>query len=122
MSLTVSEPDGDPLGDWLSSIAKFRTLPGDVLVLPGHGDPFYGLHARLDALAAEHRERLDMLADRLGEPARAVDCFASLFRRPVDGDVIGMATGEALAHLRRLEVEGRALREVREGVWWFRRA
>ncbi len=53
---------------------------------------------------------------------RAVDCFPWLFRRPIGGDVIGMATGEALAHLRRLEIEGRAVREVRGGVWWFRRA
>lgn len=122
VSLTVSEPEGDPLGDWLASIARFRRLPDDLLVLPGHGDPFHGLHARLDALAAEHRERLDTLADRLAEPVRAVDCFPWLFRRPIDGDVIGMATGEALAHLRRLEVEGRAAREMRDGVWWFRRA
>jgi hypothetical protein len=31
-----------------------------------------------------------------------------------------MATGEALAHLRRLEIEGRAAKEVRDGVWWYR--
>ena len=122
VSLTASEPDGDPLGDWLTSIARFRQLPDDLLVLPGHGDPFYGLHARLDALAAEHRDRLDALAAHLATPARAVDCFGVLFRRPVDGKVIGMATGEALAHLRRLEIEGRAVREGRDGVWWFARA
>lgn len=122
VSLTVSEPEGDPLGDWLASIARFRTLPDDLLVLPGHGDPFHGLHERLDALAAEHRERLDRLAERLAEPARAIDCFPSLFRRPIEGNTIGMATGEALAHLRRLEIEGRAVRESRDGIWWFRRA
>ncbi|WP_254605167.1 MBL fold metallo-hydrolase, partial [Sphingomonas bacterium] len=65
VSLVVSEPEGDPLGDWLASIARFRQLPDDLLVLPGHGAPFHGLHARLDALAAEHCQRLDTLADRL---------------------------------------------------------
>ncbi|PZP08467.1 MAG: MBL fold metallo-hydrolase, partial [Sphingomonas hengshuiensis] len=34
----------------------------------------------------------------------------------------GMATGEALAHLRRLEIEGRAVRDVADGVWWYRAA
>ena len=34
--------------------------------------------------------------------------------------MLGMATGEALAHLRRLEVEGRAVKDVRDGVWWYR--
>ena len=122
VSLTVSEPEGDPLGDWFASIARLRQLPDDLLVLPGHGDPFYGLHARLDALDAEHRERLDALEAYLIEPRRAVDCFGRLFRRAIGPDVIGMATGEALAHLRRLEVEGRAARETRDGVWWYRRA
>ena len=28
--------------------------------------------------------------------------------------------GEALAHVRRLEVEGRAVRAVEDGVWWWR--
>ena len=119
ISLGVSEPEGDPLGDWLASIAKLKTLPADLLVLPGHGEPFTGLHTRLGQLDAEHRERLDMVAAHLAEPQRAVDCFTQLFRRPIGPDVIGMATGEALAHLRHLEVEGRAKREVRDGVWWF---
>jgi hypothetical protein len=30
-----------------------------------------------------------------------------------------LATGEAMAHLRRLEVEGRAVRDVRDGVNWY---
>ena len=41
---------------------KLRALPADLLVLPGHGEPFTGLHARLDAMAASIAERLDALA------------------------------------------------------------
>ena len=93
VSLGVSEPEGDPLGDWLASIAKLRGLPDDLLVLPGHGEPFTGLHVRLDQLDAEHAERLDAVAAFLVEPRRAVDCFAQLFRRPIGPDVLGMATG-----------------------------
>jgi hypothetical protein len=33
--------------------------------------------------------------------------------------MLGLATGEALAHLRRLEVESRAVREVKDGVHWY---
>ena len=122
VSLHAGEPEADPLGDWLASIERFRLLPDDLLVLPGHGDPFHGLHARLDALWAEHHERLDALVEWMAEPRRAVDCFGQLFRRPIGPDVIGMATGEALAHLRHLEVTGRAVRTVRNGVWWYSRA
>ncbi|HEY0625500.1 MAG TPA: MBL fold metallo-hydrolase [Allosphingosinicella sp.] len=119
VSLNLSEPEADPLGDWLVSIAKLRTLPDSLLVLPSHGEPFTGLHARLDALAEGHRGRLDALHETLAEPHRAVDCFSVLFGRKIEDNSFGLATGEAMAHLRHLEVEGRAVREVREGVSWY---
>lgn len=122
VSLQLNELGADPLGEWLDSIQRFRLLPDDLLVLPGHGDPFYGLHARLDALWTEHHERLDALVAFMDQPRRAVDCFPHLFRRPIGADVIAMATGEALAHLRHLEATGRARRDTRDGVWWYSRA
>jgi glyoxylase-like metal-dependent hydrolase (beta-lactamase superfamily II) len=120
VSLGITEPEADPLGGWFDSIAKLkREVPADVLSLPGHGDPFLGLHTRLDAMDREHRERLDELEVFVkAEPRRVVDCFGRLFRRAIGDDMLGMATGEALAHLKRLEVEDRAVREVgADGVW-----
>jgi glyoxylase-like metal-dependent hydrolase (beta-lactamase superfamily II) len=122
ISLNLSEPEGDPLGDWLASIDKLRALPEGLLVLPSHGEPFTGLHARLDALERGHRERLDALHEHLAEPRRAVDCFTLLFGRKIDDNSLGLATGEAMAHLRRLEVEGRAVRSVQDGLHWYARA
>jgi len=90
------------------------------LSLPAHGEPFTGLHARLDALAAGHRGRLDALHAHLAEPRRALDCFMTLFGRQIDDGSLGLATGEAMAHLRHLEVEGKAVREVKNGVYWYR--
>ncbi len=121
VSVTITEPEGDPLGDWLASIAKFRALPDDLLVLPAHGEPFYGLHARLDALEEGHVRSLDRLHALLAEePRRAVDCFGTLFGRKIDDSILGLATGEALAHLRHLEVSSRAARERMDGVDWYR--
>lgn len=122
VSLSLSEPNSDPLGDWLQSIDKLKGLPADLFVLPSHGEPFTGLHARLDALAHGHRDRLDALHAKLGEPQRAVDCFGVLFARKIEDSMFGLATGEALAHLRRLEVEGKAVREPKSGVHWYRAA
>jgi hypothetical protein len=51
-----------------------------------------------------------------------VDCFRTLFARKIEDNMMGLATGEAMAHLRRLELEGRARREVRDGVYWYRAA
>jgi glyoxylase-like metal-dependent hydrolase (beta-lactamase superfamily II) len=122
VSMSLSEPEGDPLGDWLASIAKLKQLPDDLLVLPAHGEPFTGLHARLDALADGHLGRLEALHAFLAEPRRAVDCFSTLFGRTIDDNVLDLATGESLAHLRRLEVTGRAVREEQDGVAWYRAA
>lgn len=121
VSVTITEPTGDPLGDWMASIEKFRALPDDLLVMPAHGEPFYGLHARLDRLAEGHRTSLDRLHAHLADaPRRAVDCFGVLFGRAIDDSILGLATGEALAHLRHLEVTGRAGFAVEDGVRWYR--
>ena len=122
VSLSLSEPQADPLGDWLSSIEKLAALPAHLLVLPSHGEPFTGLHARLDSLREGHLGRLDALHAHLAVPRRAVDCFPILFGRAIDDSLLGLATGEAMAHLRRLEVAGRAKREVRDRVLWFEAA
>jgi glyoxylase-like metal-dependent hydrolase (beta-lactamase superfamily II) len=121
VSIMDSEPDADPLGEWLDSIAHFRReLPADMLVLPAHGEPFRGVHTRLDKLAEGHLDRLDRLEEALKEkPHRAVDCFALLFDRPIDASVFGLATGEAMAHLRHLEATGRAKVDVIDGVGWY---
>jgi len=115
VSVSLSEPHADPLGEWLASIARLKGLSDDLLVLPAHGEPF----TRLDALAGGHHRRLDALAAHLTEPRRVPDCFSAIFGRAIDDDDFGLAAGEAMAHLRHLEVEGRARREVREGVFWF---
>ncbi|WP_439955514.1 hypothetical protein, partial [Klebsiella pneumoniae] len=60
VSVFPTEPDGDPLTDWLNSLAKVkREVPDDVLVLPAHNEPFRGLHARLDHLARGHERGLE---------------------------------------------------------------
>ncbi|WP_081944758.1 MBL fold metallo-hydrolase [Sphingopyxis sp. MWB1] len=121
VSVNITEPDADPLGEWLASIDKLlATIPADVVTCPAHGEPFRGLHVRLMALRDEHRMRLYTLAEAIAkQPLRAVDTFPMLFNRPIGPHNQGLATGEALAHLKRLEVEGRVKREDRDGVWWY---
>lgn len=121
VSVWPTEPDADPLGDWLASLERMKTVfPDDVLVLPSHGEPFRGAQARLDALLRGHRTALRRLERALRSPKRAVDVFPALFARPVGDGVRGMATGESLAHLNYLLRQGRVER-VRDadGVdWW----
>ena len=124
VSVFPTEPDGDPLADWLTSLARIKDLvPNDVLVLPAHNDPFIGLHARLDHLIRGHERGLDRLQKALAEPKRAIDVFGALFARKIGPDLLGMATGESLAHLNCLIGRGRA-RAIRDdsGVLWYQAA
>jgi glyoxylase-like metal-dependent hydrolase (beta-lactamase superfamily II) len=123
VSVFPTEPDADPLADWIGSLGKLRReIPEDVLVLPSHGLPFRGLHARLGALARGHAISLQRLERSLGEPRRAVDVFGALFARPIGDGLLGMATGESVAHLNHLAGQGRVVRETdADGVWWWRR-
>lgn len=123
VSVFPTEPRGDTLKDWLQSNARIRDqLPDDVLVLPAHEAPFYGLHVRLTQIIETHERDLDNLFDWLQEPRRAVDCFPALFKRKIDGGVIQMATGETLAHLNCLLGRRRIQRERdANGVDWYTR-
>jgi len=126
VSVFPTEPDADPLADWFDSLVHFeRTVPDDVLVLPSHNEPFTGLHSRLHSLANGHLRGLDRLRKQLAEPKRVVDLFGALFARNVYADphLLGMATGECIAHLNYLIARGEAKAERGDdGVDRYRRA
>jgi len=124
VSVFPTEPDADPLSEWLGSLAAIKErVSDDVLILPSHNEPFRGLHARLDDLIEGHEQRLARLLAELVTPKRAVDVFGLLFRRRVGIDMLTMATGESIAHLNCLIGRGLARREVDPaGVVWYRRA
>ena len=107
------DPDGDPLGMFLESIRRFLPLPADVLVLPSHGMPFRGAHARVAALETHHDERLrELLAVCAESPKSAVDVLPVLFKRPLGDSQIFFAMGEAIAHLHYLHGNGQVARTI----------
>lgn len=124
VSVHPTEPDADPLNDWLTSLKRLKTrIPDDVLVLPAHNSPFLGLHRRLDHLIAGHEQGLERLQEALSEHKRAIDVFGSLFKRPITPELLGMATGETLAHLNHLRNLNKIVHETdADGVQWWHRA
>lgn len=124
VSVHPTEPDADPIGGWLDSIEMLRRrVPGDVLVLPAHNEPFTGLHERLDQLAASQARALGRLRETLRTPHRVIDVFGTLFSRPVlmtNPSLLGLATGESIAHLNYLIHRGQARVEIDDtGLAWY---
>lgn len=119
-----TEPDADPVGEWIASCEKFEALAReDHIVLSGHKRPFTGLPFRMRQLKENHVSGLNRLAEYLAEPKTAVECFPVLFKRTIDGGTYGLALVEAVAHLNHLLKEGRVTREKdANGAWLWRKA
>ena len=121
VSVFPIEPEANPLHDWITSLRDIRErIPADVLVLPAHGKPFRGAHERIDALIAEHLQRLDALLEFCAQPRRVVDTFPALYRARINKENLMFATGEAIAHLHYLMNKQQiAVEQDVDGVNWF---
>ncbi len=123
VSVWPTEPDSNPLQDWLDSCAMLQEkLPEDVLVLPAHERPFTGAYERLQHLQDGHQRGLDKLLAACNQPKRVVDLFSCLFRREIDNTVLTLAVGETMAHLNLMIVKGLLSRHTdAHGVHWYKR-
>ncbi len=117
-----TEPAANPLSDWLASLEELKKrIPEDVLVLPAHGKPFRGAHARLNQLIHEHKTSLAELYGLCKEPKRAVDTFPALFKARITGSNLMFATGESIAHLNYpLNTDQMTVETDDGGVRWYR--
>src|SRR3970282_1122834 len=113
VSVWSIDPEGDPLRLFLESVARYRELPKDVLVLPSHGKPFRGAHTRVAQREKHHQARFGELKQALQEkPKTAAELLGVLFRRSLDAHQTFFAMGEAIAHLHYLYYAGQARRAV----------
>lgn len=101
VSVTAVDPDGDPLGQYLRSLAALRDeVGGEVLVLPGHNLPFYGLTTRIDELIAHHHARCErILRACRAAPRSAAELIPFVFAIELDPHQMGFAFSEVLAHV-----------------------
>ncbi|MBU2357981.1 MAG: MBL fold metallo-hydrolase [Alphaproteobacteria bacterium] len=117
-----TEPDADPVGDWIASCQRFQphACP-DQLVLGGHKLPYTGLPLRLTQMIDNHHAALARLHGHIATPRTAGDCFAPLFKRTIGPETYGLALVEAVAHLNHLHQTGRASRtKGTDNAWYYR--
>lgn len=113
VSVHAVDPEGDPLGQYLRSLAALKQeIAEDVLVLPGHNLPFYGLHARIDELIAHHHLRCDLILRACrASPRSAAELVPFVFSLKLDPHQMGFAFSEVLAHVNYM-LRQHALKEI----------
>jgi glyoxylase-like metal-dependent hydrolase (beta-lactamase superfamily II) len=109
ISVLAMSPEADPLGTYLRSLSRIRKeIPNDVLVLPGHKQPFTNLHRRIHELAAHHEHRCRTIEDACRrQPLSAAEVRPLLFDRDLDPHTMSFAFSETLAHMNMMAREGR---------------
>ncbi|WP_068256382.1 MBL fold metallo-hydrolase [Janibacter corallicola] len=127
IGFTLPRP-GNPLGDFLTSLARVRELP-DMRVLPAHGPVASSTHERVDELLAHHDERLQAslaaVPEGGGTPREVAGGLhwtrhETLFER-LDPFNQGLAALETQAHLTVLAARGDLVASTRDGVETYTR-
>jgi glyoxylase-like metal-dependent hydrolase (beta-lactamase superfamily II) len=115
VSVWAHEPDENALGSYLASLKRLgETLPEDVLVLPGHGVPFYGLHVRTKQLSDHHEERCQMIAAACKDSAKTSAELVPVvfFKHKLDAHQTGFAAGELIAHVNHMLAQKRLTQKL----------
>jgi glyoxylase-like metal-dependent hydrolase (beta-lactamase superfamily II) len=94
------------LEHYFRSLAKIRDKEGIRLALGGHEEPIWDLRARIDEIAAFHRDRLKRVLD-ICETPQTVNEIAKTMFGAQEGYGVILAIDEAGAHVEYLHALGR---------------
>lgn len=118
-TVVILPPDGS-MRLYLESLQRLRTLPLTALV-PGHGAVMPAAVAEIDRVIAHRLKREQKVVDALRRQLAAVT-LDTLVREVYDDTPValhGFARFSLLAHLQKLDEEGRALEEEGERWRWL---
>ncbi|MBV1904755.1 MAG: MBL fold metallo-hydrolase [Pseudomonadales bacterium] len=114
VSIHPSEPEANPMHNWMLSHDKFMITPADTLILPAHNLPFYGVRDRLRDLVNHHEDRMLAIEEHCVDPCVSTDLLPVLFQRELDSRQTMMALGEAIAHVHLLMARNRIRRDLKQ--------
>ena len=108
----VDPPDGD-MGAYVRSLRKLRDLE-PAAIYPGHGPPIMTPMGRLDYYIRHREEREEQVLAELARGKRTPsEMVPGIYGKEIDEAMYPVAARSVLAHLLKLEREGRAARTGR---------
>jgi glyoxylase-like metal-dependent hydrolase (beta-lactamase superfamily II) len=113
----IDPPDGD-LARYLTSLHKMLNLAPRT-IYPGHGPVVWDAPAKLREYLDHRDERENQVLAEIADGSRSIDDIVASIYADHPEDVRPLAARSVLAHLRKLETEGRAQRHGRgDGAEW----
>lgn len=113
-TIVIDPPEGD-MADYLASLRTLLERPA-TLLLPGHGPPIGGPRHRIRHYLEHRAWREGRIVAALGPGARALEELVAEAYADTPVESHGLAARSALAHLLKLEGEGRVERRG-DGRW-----
>lgn len=109
-TVVISPPDGS-MGDYLRSLSRLQKEPA-TRIAPGHGLTIEDAQAEIVRIIAHRLQREAKVAERLGRAGTAnLDTLVVSVYDDVDPRLHPVAKGSLLAHLLKLEEDGRVARD-----------
>ncbi len=121
LTVPYTEGDVDLVGEWLRSCRRLKERANDeLLCLPGHQRPFYGVHARLLQIEQNIEKTLERLLSIVSQPAAALDCAEQVYGRTLASDERRVLLPEVVGMLNHLYFHGQLERTLdSEGVYRY---
>ncbi|WP_129775742.1 MBL fold metallo-hydrolase [Peristeroidobacter soli] len=109
-TVVIGPPDGS-MGDYLRSLARLQKEPA-TRIAPGHGLTIEDAQAEIVRIIAHRLQREAKVVERLGRIGAAdMDTLVVSVYDDVDSRLHPVAKGSLLAHLLKLEEDGRVVRD-----------
>jgi glyoxylase-like metal-dependent hydrolase (beta-lactamase superfamily II) len=119
-TVVIGPPDGD-MQLYLQSLARLQREPV-TRIAPGHGTVIEDAQSEVTRLIAHRLQREAKVVERLRRAGRAtIDVLVTSVYDDVDSRLHPVAKGSLLAHLLKLEADGRAARDAAgDAAWWMK--
>lgn len=98
-------PHGD-MAEYIRSLRKMQALDADLLA-PGHGPAVKEPSRKIQELIDHRQQREDQIAALIAQGKDSVQSLLKAIYPELDKRLNGMATGQILAHLHKLQSEGK---------------
>jgi len=112
-TVVIAPPEGD-MNDYLASLRRYLELPRLTALMPGHGPVIADARGRIEEYVAHRRDREDQIVSAMRAGASVIPQIVNAVYVGVPEAMRQLAELSVLAHLEKLEGEGRVTRAADE--------